>query len=458
MTKIYKTIFFVIGLLVVLSCTSKNNDLKEVKYEGIARTLHLLNTSNQINRNEVHILFYGQSIIGGLKSDILIDSLKKRFPFANIKHKNKAIGGFTLPSLIKTAEHDLYIENPDLIIFHGYDGIKDSLFDALIHNVRSRLNSDILLFDHHYVWDKPESRLDGVNKSHDSDSDAIKEIAKKYNCGFVNVREQWKNHLDSNKIEPNELMGNTIAPNVHPNDKGNVLLRSILLSVFEKNRIENYNIENDALRDEIYLENNSKEFKIICLANRLSLETNRRYNKGAKVELLINKKKPSEIQSNYTITRPSKGYQTWMPAVKMVSFGSIFPKEEEWKIKIFEIDRTKIAFKHTLTGSLTGFDGEGNSQSNFTSNSGRVLINKADWNIFEIEKITKVPTPENFEINFNVTLLVKDILELERRTSKYLLFRNNNIEKVDLKLKIIEGSPELKKIQVSRPYIDNLIF
>jgi len=457
LTKTHKIVFLIITILLVFSCTSKSNTFQKVNYKGIERVLHLLNTSNEINRNKVNILFYGQSIIGGLKSDILIDSLKKRFPFANIKHKNKAIGGFTLPSIIKTAEHDLYTENPDLIIFHGYDGIKDGLFDSLVYNVRSKLNSDILLFDHHYVWDKPESRLEMINKSHDFDSDAIKKIAKKYNCEFVNVREQWKNHLISNNIEPNTLMGNTIDPNVHPNDKGNVLLRSILLRAFQKNNQDiNYNVNNDALRDEILLEDNSKEFIISSLANRLSLETDRRYNKGAKVEVLINGKKPSQIQSNYTIARPSKGFKTWMPAVKNISFGKVFPQEEFWKIKIFEINRDKQSFKFILTGSKTGFDGEGNSQSNFASNSGRIIINKEDWNIFQIEKITKATTPESFEIKFDVVLLVNDVLTLERKTSKYLLFRGDKTENIKLKLKVIDGKPKLKMIQVSRPYIDNL--
>ena len=124
-------------------------------------------------------------------------------------------------------------------------------------------------------------------------------------------------------------------------------------------------------------------------------------------------------------------------------------------MKIFEINRTKKTFKYALTGSLTGFDGEGSSTTNFISNSKRIAINKEDWNIFEIEKITKSQTPENFEIKFDVVLLVNDILELERRTSNYLLYKGSKTESIKLNIKVIDGIPELKRIHVSRPYIYN---
>lgn len=452
MIKTHKITLLLIIVLLVFSFASKSNDLKRIKYEGITRTTYLLETSNQSNRNRVDILFYGQSIIGGLKSDVLIDSLKKRFPFANIKHKNKAIGGFALPSLIKTAEHDLYQETPDLIIFHGYEGIEDGVFDSLIYNIRSKLSSDLLLFNHHYVWDKPQSKLDSINKFHDFDSKQIENIAKKYSCGFVNVREQWKEYLDSNNVHANELIGNTIEPNVHPNDKGNALLRSILLSAFENSSNQKYDTEKDALREVVLLDD-TKTHTNCFKSNRLILETDRRFNEKAKVEVFINDNKPSEFKSNYLITRPSKGYKSWMPGLKKVSMGSFFPRKEEWRLKIFEIDRANKTFKYSLIGSLTGFDGEGSSQSNFISNSGRISINKSDWNIFEIEKITKNQTPENFEINFEVILLVNDILELERSTSKYLLFKADNVMNLKLDIKITQGNPTLKKLHAFRPYI-----
>jgi hypothetical protein len=452
--KVLTVICLSICLTITPFSISKNNNLEKIKYGGITRTLHLLKTSNKRNQNEISILFYGQSIIGNLNSDILIKSLKKSFPYAKITHKNKAIGGFTIPSLIKTAEHDLYGENPDLIIFHGYDGIDDGLLDSLVYNIRSRLNSDILLFDHHYVWDKPKSKLELINKSHDFDSNQIKNVAKKYDCGFVNVREKWRNYLDSNNIGPNELIGNTVDANVHPNEKGNKLLRKILISAFKSNNNINYNFENDALREKVTLEKSFRKYSINFQGNRLILETNKRYNKGSKIEVLINDKRPSEIKSNYCITRPSVGYNTWMPAVKKISFGHTFPVKEAWKIKIFDIDRTKKTFKFRLAGSLAGFDGEGSSKSNFVSNSGRISIKKEDWNIFEIEKITKDITPEYFEINFNIDLLVDDTLKLEKRTSKYLLFRGNYTENLKLELKVVNGNPDLEKIKIFRPYID----
>lgn len=450
MMKLYKVLFCL--SILFFSCSSKINSSDKIKYGGIIRTLSLLDSSNELSRNEVNILFYGQSIVDGLKPEIFIDSLKKRFPFAKIKYKNKAIGGFTVPNLLKTSQHDLYVDNPDLIIFHAYDGIKDSLFDTLIRNIRVKLNSDILLFDHHYVWDKPQDRLDKINDSHDFDSNAIKEIAKKYNCGFVNVREQWKNYLNSNNIKPNELMGNTIDPNVHPNNKGNILLRSILLSVFDKNNESNFKIESDKLRDKITLDKVSKNFNFNVYGNRVTLETDRRHNKGAKIKILINDLLPSSIKSNYTISRPSKGFKSWMPAIKKVSFGNPFPIEEIWEFKILNIDRDNFSFDFSLKGSLTGFDGGGSSNTDFVSNSGRIIIKKEDFNILKIEKITKKETPENFIINFEVKLLVNDTISMERKISKYTIYRGLVSEEQKIEFEVITGNPKLKKLIIDRPY------
>ena len=103
---LYPIVFM--GIFSIGSCSSREARIKReprinlVKYDGVDRSLSLLQNSTSDNPNDLSILFYGQSIIGGLRSDILIDSLKKEFPTANISFSNRAIGGFTVPSLLKT--------------------------------------------------------------------------------------------------------------------------------------------------------------------------------------------------------------------------------------------------------------------------------------------------------------------------------------------------------------------
>ncbi|GAA4891450.1 hypothetical protein GCM10023311_14770 [Flaviramulus aquimarinus] len=440
-----KNVFIVCLLSIFLnSCNAQ----KSIKYAGIDRTLSLLQNSTKESPNNVDILFYGQSIIGGMKTNILVDSLRNLYPNTNITYKHKPIGGFTIPRLIKTAEHDIFHENPDLIVFHAYDGIKDGLYDSLIKKIRSKMTSDVLLLNHHYVWNVPESKLKHINKSHDFDSKEIQKISKKYDCGFVDVRKQWAEYLNNRSIGANELMGNTIDPNVHPNDKGNALLRSIVLKEFKKRPNFEYNEEKDEIR------NSQKEINTSFFGTRVDLITIEELNSGAKIKVLVDGKRPSTFKSNYYISRPSKGFKSWMPAMLNVSLGATFPVEEKWTLEIYDINREEENFKFKLYGSLTGFDGDGDLTTDFISNSNRIIINSEDFMLFQIEEITKKNIPEGFKIEFSVISLVKDIIELNNKESKYTLFRGLQAKNHDLSLEVISGSPSIKELLISQPFLE----
>jgi hypothetical protein len=381
-----------------------------------------------------------------------VDSLQKRFPYTNITYKHKPIGGFTLSNLINTAEHDVYQENPDLIVFHAYGGIKDGLYDELIKDIRQSMTADVLLLDHHYVWNKPESKLESINKSHEFDSKAIKNIAKKYDCGFVDVRDQWKEYMQNNAITANELMGNTIDPNVHPNDKGNELLRRIVLSKFTKGKPIDYNLANDSLRSVVAFDKLSKDISLDFTGNRVVLSSNL-LGQEAIIDILIDGRKPSEFRSSYYITRPSKGYQTWMPAIRNVSLGTIFPREETWTVTLNDIDREAKTFKFTIEGSLTGFDGEGSSEADFISNSKRIKLLKDEFYVFEIEKIFRNETPEEFKISFDVEQVVSDSIVFKKNISSYMIFRGNTADKHILNIECSKGDLSDLELMVFKPYI-----
>ncbi len=446
--------YFYLIIAFLFLFTSCESSIEKIKYIGIDRALGLLQQSSKESQNSIDILFYGQSIIGGLKTDILVDSLKAHYPYAKINFKHKPIGGFTIPKLIKTAEHDLYQENPDLIIFHAYDGIKDGLFDSLVKTIRSNMASDILLLDHHLVWNKPNSKLQSINEAHDRDSKEIEKIAKKYGCGIVKVREQWKDYLLNNNIGANELMGNTIDPNVHPNDKGNELLRSMVMSKLTEVPSIAYNIQDDGLRT-LYEFKNSNDLSISSAGNRFQLITDRLKNKEAKIKVLINDKSPSEFRSNYYISRPSKGFKSWMPSILKVSFGKTLPKEEKWTLEIYDINRDTNTFNFKLSGDVSGLDGVGNSEADFTSNSERIQIKKEDFYIFQTENIFKNETPENFKINFSVIQIVGDTITLNRKQEKYNLFRSLNSDNYKIDIEVISGNPSIKALLINQPFLNN---
>jgi hypothetical protein len=92
----------------------------------IPRTMHLLSTSTKNKPNKVKILFYGQSITKQNYSRKIIEAkLRRQYPTVQLEILNTAIGGYTAPRLLRTMPHNALPHQPDLIVFHVYDGEKD---------------------------------------------------------------------------------------------------------------------------------------------------------------------------------------------------------------------------------------------------------------------------------------------------------------------------------------------
>lgn len=102
----------------------------------IQRTMTLLHTSNKKHHNLVKILFYGQSIIASPWSGAVMEQLRSRFPEADLTMENRAIGGYTAPTLQRPAVHDLYPFYPDLVVFHVYGGAYTGELEGIISNIR----------------------------------------------------------------------------------------------------------------------------------------------------------------------------------------------------------------------------------------------------------------------------------------------------------------------------------
>ncbi|MBC8870388.1 MAG: SGNH/GDSL hydrolase family protein, partial [Planctomycetes bacterium] len=89
----------------------------------IQRTMTLLATSTPQKRNHVRVLFYGQSVTRNPWWKDVAEHLRKTYPYADLEIQNLAIGGYSAPVLMHTAEVDLYPYYPDLPIFHVYGGV-----------------------------------------------------------------------------------------------------------------------------------------------------------------------------------------------------------------------------------------------------------------------------------------------------------------------------------------------
>ena len=114
---------------------------------NIQRTMRLLAESTPEKRNTVRVLFYGQSITEQGWWNIVADDLRTRFPNANLVIENRALAGFASQMLVRTAETDLYLFQPDLLIFHVY-GAHDK-YEDIIRRTRERTCAEILIQTDH---------------------------------------------------------------------------------------------------------------------------------------------------------------------------------------------------------------------------------------------------------------------------------------------------------------------
>lgn len=176
------TLGAVLGLAGV--AVAQTQDLAFVTCPGanIQRTMRLLEESTVLNRNTVRVLFYGQSITCQAWWKMIAEDLRTRYPNADLRIENRAIGGFGASQLVKIAEYDLYPAYPDLLIFHDYGCTSDGAYEAMIRRTRERTTSEILLLTHHDIG----------NERNYEESKLIRELAVKYHCGLVDMERHWQ--------------------------------------------------------------------------------------------------------------------------------------------------------------------------------------------------------------------------------------------------------------------------
>jgi hypothetical protein len=381
----------------------------------IQRTMGLLARSTPEKRNTVRILFYGQSIVGQKKwPDAVMHMLRKRYPHANILYDNRAIGGFSSQWLIHTSEHQLYPFQPDLLIFHVYGAHDD--YQRIIHRVRSRTAAEVAIISDHLK----ATDYDGKTFAKEGRWTAfmqgfIKKVAGEYDCEFIEIREPWKAYLRDNGLEAGRLL----KDNVHPNDHGGYLMSGLVERqlVYRPEQISKTSqaltvdraVGSDVSWDQGKLR---LEFE----GNALALLGGRLGDAPAQLEIRIDGKKPSQMQSCYYHTLPSSTVGVGWPAIREVG-NRTMPVEEDWTLTLTDFEYlgegkdVQVHFNFSLVGSRTGPDGKGSSREDFISKSGRVLIAADDWVITRSYRFSKVKPPEKFEVAFSTRLLGADRFE-----------------------------------------------
>lgn len=385
----------------------------------IQRTMTLLATSTPQRRNHVRILFYGQSVTAGVWWNDVVQTLRKTYPNAELEIENRAIGGFGAPSLIHTAESDLYPFYPDLMIFHVYGGDRTGELEQIIARTRQRTTSEIVIRTPHYRWPKDLARdgspdtkaARGLSDEDDRQTVKIREIAAKYGCELADIRQQWQSHMRENHLFPKDLLGDS----VHLNKAGNQLMASLVIRRLQydpggrfqntwKDLVRDLPVEDPAVKREAdgAVELTFEGNRVDVLAGPLtggSLGTAR---------VLIDGKAPSTCPELYYATRPSKSPGVWWPAISRIDAEK--PRiVEKWTLRVVESDAEGKRIKFEVIGSKTGADGTGLSTERFVSRSGRVVIEPARWNVHGALRYRKASMPKGFEVTWEVCPLSTDV-------------------------------------------------
>jgi len=370
----------------------------------IQRTMKLLATSTPEHRSKVRVLFYGQSITAQKWWKDVADDLRRRFPHADLEIENRAIGGFASQLLVRTADHDLYPYYPDLLIFHVYGDHRR--YEDIIRNTRQRTTAEILIWtDHLAAAEKANEAGEYVDAGWTAFmAKWLLENARKYDCGTVDIRPEWKQYLKENNLMPPDLL----TDGIHLNDHGCFLLADLIKRRLvyrpEFSADPNGMVKTLAVGQGVSWKDG--RLKLEFTGNRVDVIAAKSAGDTGSAKVLIDGKGPAEFPEAYALTRPSTIHNIW-PAVIRVSWDQPLILED-WTCRILESDEMGSRFTFQVTGSKTGPDGAGKSWEKFVSNSGRVVIEPNDWHIERTCKQAQKPVPENFEITWRVVSMFVD--------------------------------------------------
>lgn len=339
----------------------------------VRRTMHLLATSTPENRNTVNIIFYGQSITAGQPwVKAVTDQLKARFPHANIIAQDKAVSGFSSDRLINAAELDIYPAYPDLVIFHVYG--HHEKYESIIQSIRSRTTAEILITNDHIEGSNPrDSQGNYIDTGWTADMYTYtRNFATKYNCEYVDLRAEWKRYLKANDYLSSQLL----QDNVHLNAHGNYLYAELILRQLIHRPDLDPNAEglteDYVIGEDIDWDMETGTLSLPFAGNRVDA-IYERTSPGATLpaEVWLDGQRPSTFPELYAYTRPSPNPWSNRPVFNRVD--SITPKVlEDWTLTITSVSGT--TFNYSVSGTVTGADGNGTNTADFVSNSKRVVI------------------------------------------------------------------------------------
>ncbi len=409
-----------VGLDSLLPVTPEPVTLSQATLLG--RIHALLGSGSPTGKTPVRILVYGGEIIRMPWSERLVQEIQKLHPYCTVISTNLAIPNHYGSELRKLANADIYPFYPDLVLIHSYG--EDPNYRLLMREIRERTTADVLvLTDHLHVHPlvfvdeetsptildrraavRPfpeEIRIPWLNYS------LVPRFADEAGACLATIRDGWKRHIRTHHLAISNLVSDNY---VLPNEQGQHLMIQLLLPYFvpisglapedpwNSARVTSYS-GNDDLRW------NQGRLRIEFTGNRVEVITDTTSNDP--VTVLLDGKPPSDHPSQYGVTRSSLIPGSDWPAL-LNSQSAISLREESWTASLDGVRTNSPYFTFKLLGSKTGPDGEGRSDREFRSASGRVLISPDDWNVMRFMAQHRRAVPESMAVRWETVFHGRD--------------------------------------------------
>lgn len=381
----------IIAAIIALSAITQGAETPEMNkpdviYQpghGLERAMTLFAQSTPEHRSTVRLLFYGQSGVESPWWPIVVDDLKRRFPSVNLVMENRALGGFASQMLVNTSEGDLYPFQPDIMIFNVAGA--DQTYEDIIRRTSERTVCDILILNDYVRKDAEMTEQTDPAKivrggpmwGEYMNFIFMPRMARQYGTALVPIRQLWKQYVTENKVPLLDLLG---PDKGHLNEAGCALMAKFVnahlvapapgsLDPLQCDRVKTLSLGKDI---------NWKDGKLALPfdGNRIDLIYNA--TGGPATPILIDGKKPSLHTNLYRYTRGITPKGQKFPVIMKIGRDAL-PVLEDWTLEA-KLDPAKEGqYTFSLSGSVTGPDGQGRTDEKFVSNSKRIVINPDDW-------------------------------------------------------------------------------
>lgn len=332
----------------------------------------------------------------------LIASIRERFPDAPPIVYRTMVGGSTPYGLLQGwARHLVIPDHPDVVLVYNFGSTTG--MEALLRELRTQTTADIIVGTLHWCRDHERVWPDADATNHHLDPDALRVLCARYGVEFVENRREVTQYMLDNHLEINDLLVDT----VHQSPYAARIINANIARHFHRAAAFNYDPRSRERRIEVsspdlarsgnwqphrssnaVAANGPATMEIRFTGTAVDVIGWRDTN-GGTVKTWIDGK-PADEADVYYATYVQSGADNYIDLKSAdVDFRRIISDRCPHGVSLGEnivpqawtITMVNNEGDYSLSGSITGPDGQGNAFNRFTSDSGQIIIEPHLWRL-----------------------------------------------------------------------------